>query len=205
MKTKYHFILILYILIFILYLIYLFTNCNDYIKIRNTGNDKIDKMPYWLCPNKSNKFSRLTKIYNKKRHLQSMGILDKWSITHLTHGLIFFTILLFINKKYSNKLIYISLFLEFLWEVLENTKYIINKYRKSRNIYRNYVGDSVSNIVSDLIFTVFGIILAWKISIKPNTKPSLKPLLYSILFFELLTYFLINDNIVINFYSLFIE
>jgi hypothetical protein len=202
MKTQYHFILIIYILVFILFLIYLFTDCDDYIKVLNTGNIKIDNMPYWVCPDKNNKFSRIKK-FNKGD--SSMGILDKWSITHITHGMIFFTILLDINKKYSNKIIYISLFIELVWEILENLPYIINKYRRSRTIYRDYVGDSISNIVSDLIFTVFGIIIAYDLSIKPHMKPSLKPLFYVIIFFELLTYYLIDDNIIINLYSLFIE
>ena len=58
-------------------------------------------------------------------------------------------------------------------------------------------------MVSDLLFTVFGIIISWNISI--NYKSPIQKLLFVTIFFELLTYFLIDDNIVINLYSLFIE
>ena len=204
MKTKYHFIIILYILVYILYLIYLFTDCDDYIKVSKTGNDKIDNMPYWSCPDKSNKFSRISK-FNKVE--KSMGVLDKWSITHITHGFIFFLIILFFNKQYfndnySNKFIYIALLFELIWEILENSPFIIYKYRKSRNLYRDYVGDSITNVIGDIIFTLFGIIISYYLSIKDNKITSLKPLIYCILFLELFTYFLINDNVIINIYSL---
>ena len=207
MKTKYHFIITLYILVYILYLIYLFTDCDDHIKVNNTGNKKIDIMPYWSCPDKSNKFSRISK-FNKGD--DSMGVLDKWSITHTTHGLIFFCIILFFHKhyfnnEYSNKFIYIALLFELIWEILENLPYIINKYRKSRNLYRDYVGDSIANAFSDMIFTLFGIIISYYLSIKDNKITSLKPLIFTILLFEIFTYFFIDDNIVINLYSLFIK
>ena len=204
MKTEYHFIIILYILVYILYLIYLFTDCDDYIKVSNTGDTKVDNKPYWKCADKSNKFSRISK-FNKVE--KSMGVLDKWSITHITHGFIFFLIILFFNKQYfndnySNKFIYIALLFELIWEILENLPSVIYIYRKSRNLYRSYVGDSIANVIGDIIFTLFGIIISYYLSIKDNKITSLKPLIYCILFLELFTYFLINDNVIINIYSL---
>ena len=114
-KTNHHFYLIISINIFILLLIHILTDCKDYIKVMNTGNPKFDNKPYWVCPEINNKKSRITKFncYNKK--LDSMTILDKWSITHTTHGLIIFTILLYFYKnKPTHKLIYITLFGKFL-------------------------------------------------------------------------------------------
>ena len=47
----------------------------------DTNNPRIDERPIWLCPKKT-KISRLTHIYNQERKEQSMGIFDKFSVTH---------------------------------------------------------------------------------------------------------------------------
>ena len=44
--------------------------------------------------------------------------------------------------------------MEILWEWIENTPFIINKYRKK---FINYEGDSIINTIGDIIFTTFGV------------------------------------------------
>ena len=194
MKIEYHFLFTFLILVCCLVILYIKYDCNDTIKISNTNDPRVDDKPIWLCPKENDKWSRIKHIYYKKPY-QSMGILDKWSITHMTHGIIIFAILLYFNNyKKTVALIYLSMIIEIIWEWLENTPYIINKYRRSRTMYRDYSGDSVANMISDVIFTLIGIILSWYLPIYM--------IILCILLFELVTYFIIDDNILINIYSL---
>ena len=78
-----------------------------------------------------------------------------------------------------------------MWEILENTPYIINKYRRSKvAMYRDYIGDSVANMVSDTIFTLFGLIIAWYLPFRMN--------LIFLLLLEILTYIIMGDNLLKN-------
>ena len=48
-----------------------------------------------------------------------------------------------------------------MWEIFENTPYIINKYRK-RPEYENYEGDSIVNMIGDLACMIIGFYLSFK-------------------------------------------
>lgn len=198
MKPHVHFSL--QVSFFIIILIYLYNEyeCDETLIMSDTNNPRIDERPIWLCPKKT-KISRLTHIYNQERKEQSMGIFDKFSVTHLTHGFIFFWIFYKLNNnKKTITIIYLSIFAEILWELLENTPYVIYKYRNAHvSMYRNYIGDSIANIVSDVLFTIFGLIIAWYLPPK-----SWLPI---IIVSEILTYLIVNDNITKNMYHLFLK
>ena len=195
MKIEYHFLLIFIVLTVSLVIIYLVSDCKDSIKVANTNDPRVDIRPLWLCYDEKDKSSRLTKIYSKERHLQSMGILDKWSVTHITHGVLIYPILLFLNNnKKSVSLLYWTILIEIIWEIFENTAFIINKYRRSRTLYRDYSGDSIANMISDTLFTLLGVAIVWNL---PYNM-----MLMIFVFLEILTYILIDDNILINIYSL---
>jgi hypothetical protein len=49
--------------------------------------------------------------------------------------------------------------LEARWEMIENTDYVINHYRKV-TVSLDYYGDSVLNSVSDILFMIVGFVLA---------------------------------------------
>jgi hypothetical protein len=49
--------------------------------------------------------------------------------------------------------------LEASWEMIENTDYVINHYRKV-TVSLDYYGDSVLNSVSDILFMIVGFVLA---------------------------------------------
>ena len=198
MSVEKHFLWQILFFVSILIYLYLVYGCEDTLIMSNTGRKEIDERPIWLCP-KKNKLSRLTHIYNQERTQQSMGIFDKFSVTHITHGLVFFWLLV----KYNNNqkkiwIIYAALILEILWELFENTPFIIYRYRHAKvATYRDYIGDSIANIVSDVLFTVFGLMIAWYLP-----PVSWLPL---IILMEILTYFIVGDNLVKNVYHLFLK
>ncbi len=198
MKPAYHFLF--QILFFVIILIYLYVkyDCDETLIMSDTNNPRIDERPIWLCPKKT-KISRLTHIYNQERKEQSMGIFDKFSATHLTHGFIFFWIFYKLNNnKKTICIIYLSILTEIIWEVFENTPFIIYQYRNANaSMYRNYIGDSIANIVSDIIFTIFGLIISWYL---PGNM-----WIPIIILSEILTYYIISDNISKNIYNLFLK
>ena len=88
----------------------------------------------------------------------SQELFDIYSWSHITHGILFYHF--FNYLKFSLKqIIVLSIVSEIIWEYIENTDYIIEKYR-SHN-FRNYKGDSNINILGDIIFSILGIYLSY--------------------------------------------
>ena len=48
-----------------------------------------------------------------------------------------------------------------MWEIIENTPYVINRYRKASNLSRNYPGDSIINSIGDILSMSIGFIITW--------------------------------------------
>lgn len=195
MKVEYHFLLIACVIVLSIVILYFGSDCKSVLRVADTNDPRVDLRPIWLCHDENEKSSRIKKLYSKERKLQSMGVLDKWSITHITHGVMFYGILLYLNNyKKSISLVYAVILIEILWEIFENTAFIINKYRRSRTLYRDYSGDSIANMLSDTLFTLLGLVLVWYLPFNM--------ILPVFVLLELLTYILINDTILINIYSL---
>jgi hypothetical protein len=91
-------------------------------------------------------------------------LIDIYSLSHISHGILFYLLIHRTNipiiKTYG---FWIAGILELLWEIFENTPYIINKYRKKEE-YKKYTGDSIVNIIGDIIFTMIGYYIAYKSS-----------------------------------------
>ncbi|KKL27937.1 hypothetical protein LCGC14_2380180 [marine sediment metagenome] len=88
----------------------------------------------------------------------SQQIFDIYSFSHVTHGILLYFILNYFNFS-AAQIVYIATSLEILWEFLENTPYIIKKYRKNE-AYKNYQGDTIVNILGDTICAVIGVYMA---------------------------------------------
>jgi hypothetical protein len=76
------------------------------------------------------------------------------------HGFLFYGLLWLVARRYplSARLI-LAVLVESSWEILENTNYIINRYRES-TISLDYYGDSVINSVSDILSMIAGFAVA---------------------------------------------
>jgi hypothetical protein len=87
---------------------------------------------------------------------------DPYSITHILHGLAFCGLLVLALPRAP--LVWrfvIAIALEALWEVIENTNTVIERYRETAAL--GYQGDSVVNSVGDIFACSVGFWLAWKL------------------------------------------
>lgn len=96
------------------------------------------------------------------RH-NSQHFLDPYTVSHFEHGLIFFVALLLLPKVALAWRFVAAVGLECAWELIENSSFIIDRYRAA-TISSDYYGDSVINSLSDVIFAGLGFLVAWQIA-----------------------------------------
>ncbi|MEK1873151.1 MAG: DUF2585 domain-containing protein [Rhizobium altiplani] len=120
----------------------------------------------------------------------SQHISDWYTPSHIIHGFIFYgvTYLLLRGKPIAMRLL-LALVIESGWELLENSPVIIDRYRTA-TISLDYYGDSILNSAMDTIFMVIGFFFASRAPVALTIAIAI--------FFELLTGYLIRDNLTLN-------
>ena len=90
----------------------------------------------------------------------SQHILDPYAFTHVLHGVMFYGLLFIVLRgKYPRLGPVLAGVLEGAWEILENTPWIIDKYREN-TVSLDYYGDSIANSLSDLACCGLGYVVA---------------------------------------------
>jgi len=88
----------------------------------------------------------------------SQHFVDPYSVSHFEHGLFFFVFLaLFRDRMSLTWRLVAAAGIECAWEVLENSTFIIDRYRAA-TISLDYYGDSMLNSVSDVLFAALGFV-----------------------------------------------
>lgn len=120
----------------------------------------------------------------------SQHLFDPYTFTHILHGIILFWLTTLIFPTISNRWRFaIAVWAESGWEVLENTNFIIEKYREN-TASLNYFGDSIANSAGDLIACAAGFLIAVKLG-----------LWRSLMFFiltEIVLLLWIRDSLILN-------
>jgi len=99
----------------------------------------------------------------------SQHLFDPYSFTHILHGLLVcgFAAWLFPRVPWIWRLV-LAVGWGALWEVLENSQFIIQRYREA-TIGQGYTGDSIVNSLGDVLCCILGFLLArqlgWKRSL----------------------------------------
>lgn len=93
----------------------------------------------------------------------SQHLLDPYSFTHFLHGLVFYFLLWAALRRVAPVATRgaLALVIEALWEMVENTDFLIERYRQS-TISLDYYGDCVLNSLGDLLACGLGyLVAAW--------------------------------------------
>lgn len=126
----------------------------------------------------------------------SQHIADWYSFSHVIHGLLFymFAWLLWCRWRLfagvpARWALPIAVAFEGVWEVLENSPMIIERYREA-TVSWGYSGDSIVNSMADIGWMAIGFLLAARL-------PAMASVALAIAF-ELFTLAMIRDNLTLN-------
>lgn len=121
---------------------------------------------------------------------QSQRLVDPYSFSHIIHGIAFYALLWLVARKLPKRYRFVlAVLLEAAWEILENSSFIINRYR-TVTISLGYFGDSVLNSLSDIVMMAIGFIFASRVRVWVS--------LALVVGLELFMLWLMRDNLIIN-------
>lgn len=121
----------------------------------------------------------------------SQHLFDPYTFTHILHGLALYVLLWMLGGNLTavgNRAV-VAVGLESLWEIFENTSFVIERYREG-TLALGYYGDSIFNSLGDVAACGLGFWLAARVSVRS-----------SVLVFvaiELLLLVFIRDSLLLN-------
>jgi hypothetical protein len=90
----------------------------------------------------------------------SQHLLDPYSFTHLLHGFVLCGLLALIVPRLSTVWqLWLAVSVEALWELVENSEYVIRRYREETAAL-GYHGDTIVNSLGDILVCGLGFVLA---------------------------------------------
>jgi uncharacterized membrane protein YjdF len=124
----------------------------------------------------------------------SQMLADWYSLSHVVHGLLFYAALRLVLRRWPAGLRFLAaLLVEAAWEVIENTPFVIDRYRETTAAL-GYTGDSVVNSVSDMLMMCLGFLAAQRLPVWAS--------LLLLVALELIPLFVIRDNLALNVWNL---
>ncbi|MDP7030448.1 MAG: DUF2585 family protein [Phycisphaerales bacterium] len=124
----------------------------------------------------------------------SQQLFDWYSFSHVLHGFLFYWLLWLLGRRMDvlrpvRRRFVLALAAECIWEVIENTPFIINRYREA-TIALGYMGDSIINSTMDIGCMMIGFLLAWRLPVWVTVLLALAS--------EVIMAIAIRDNLTLN-------
>jgi hypothetical protein len=120
----------------------------------------------------------------------SQQVTDWYTFSHVIHGIGFYALLWLVARRASTGTRFLAaVLLEASWEVLENTPFVIDRYRTA-TIALDYYGDSIVNSVSDIAAMMSGFFIARRLPVWASVV-----LVVSL---EIFVVLMIRDNLTLN-------
>lgn len=124
----------------------------------------------------------------------SQMLADWYSLSHIVHGLLFYALLWLIVRRWPVEWRFlVALFVECGWEVIENSPFIIDRYRTA-TASLGYSGDSILNSVSDMLMMCLGFWAARRFPVFGS--------IVLVLALEIIPLLIIRDNLTLNIWML---
>jgi hypothetical protein len=120
----------------------------------------------------------------------SQHLTDWYTPSHVIHGLVFYWVLWLVARRLDvGTRALIALAVEVGWEVVENTPWIINRYREV-TISLDYFGDSVINSTVDSLAMLLGFFLAARLPVWGSIAIAIA--------LEAIVGYFVRDNLTLN-------
>ncbi len=120
----------------------------------------------------------------------SQFVFDPYTFTHIIHGILFYAILSIIAPKIPVRWrLLMAVGFESVWEIMENSNLIIDRYR-AVTVSLDYYGDSIVNSISDIVACMFGFFLAYRLPRKVT--------IIGVILIEIILALWIRDNLSLN-------
>ena len=120
----------------------------------------------------------------------SQHLTDWYTFTHVIHGIGFYVLLWLAARRLPPDVRFLrAVLIEAAWEIVENTPFIINRYRAA-TISLDYYGDSIVNSMSDIVAMMLGYWIAKRALIRITVA--------LVLAIEIVLAIVIRDNLTLN-------